>query len=825
MSHVFISYSQKNQPYARRLADHLIRSGFDIWIDDRIDYGQNWERVIFRAIDACAVFVVVMTPESYESDWVLRECQYADRRNKPQYPLLLDGEGFPRYFSTQWADVRDGSLPPEEFLSELAEHAPRRAVQGADVTPPEVREDKPSTPKAGSEETLKIHRPRSEPSPAPQPAPSSPQARSRTPYVIGAGVVAALILVALVVMVSQVGSGKFQYGQTRVDRLTEDRPVLGYTFTGEEGDSVVITLVSEDFDTYLTLLDADDNEIASDDDSAGNQDARIGPFPLPAAGDYTIVAQSYEYRNGSGAATGEYSLMLERFETEAVENEQDTEGVTSISTVNSNDEWTPLFHAFNENSLVLVPPGCFEMGSETGELEESPVDQPCFDAPFWIGFSEVTNYEYHQCVEAGVCTLTVDTTAFDDNTMTEHPVVNVTWEQAKTYAEWAGGRLPTEAEWEYAARGPDGLTYPWGDEFDHTRLNFCDQNCSAEHADPSFTDEFGETSPVGYYSGGASWVGAVDMSGNVFEWVASDESDVPVMRGGSWYSSAVDTMTTTSYPLSPDDAQNQIGFRIARDYSEQIEAVITDPQPGAVITTDTNIFGTALYSPLVAYGYKIEISGGQYGDEWTLLQDEHTNSVINGWLEVIHSDSLEPGEYRIRLRVPSIEGEDVYSEEVPFTIATEQASSCQFDWFFDNDYAVEGDCPVSEVTEVSGLVQRFGEGVAIGVELPSGDGQFAYLTNEDIFYGRAGNWDMSGASVATCILESTAGVMNTLPTENSADELIGCPVEAVQLGTLNFQTSDSSSEYVVYIGTSDGTVYRLSADSSTDDEGEWQQIR
>ncbi len=152
MTHVFISYSKKNRAYARTLADHLLSVGFDVWIDDRIDYGEMWERTIFKAIDDCSAFLVIMTPESYESDWVLREIQYADRRRKPQFPVLLDGEDFPRYGPHQHVDVRGGHLPPEDFYGRLEKAAPRRAKTGTNVTPQDVAvpqtDTLPATPAA-----------------------------------------------------------------------------------------------------------------------------------------------------------------------------------------------------------------------------------------------------------------------------------------------------------------------------------------------------------------------------------------------------------------------------------------------------------------------------------------------------------------------------------------------------------------------------------------------------------------------------------------------------------------------------------------------------
>lgn len=130
MSHLFISYSKHNRVYARQLTDYLLAWGFDVWIDDRIQHGEEWERVIFTAIEECQVFLVIMTPESYESHWVLRECQYAEKCHKPTMPLLLAGDEFPRYGPTQFADVRDGQMPPAAFLEHLSSMVPRRHSSG-----------------------------------------------------------------------------------------------------------------------------------------------------------------------------------------------------------------------------------------------------------------------------------------------------------------------------------------------------------------------------------------------------------------------------------------------------------------------------------------------------------------------------------------------------------------------------------------------------------------------------------------------------------------------------------------------------------------------
>ncbi|NWF68965.1 MAG: SUMF1/EgtB/PvdO family nonheme iron enzyme [Chloroflexi bacterium] len=138
MSHVFISYSRKNNEYARKLADQLLGLGFDVWIDDRIDYGEDWWRAIVRAIKACSAFVVVMSPDSGESRWVQREVTLAYELRKPTFPLLLEGDLISSdywaiFVRAQYADVRGGKMPPEEFFHSVAQLTPRRTTPGREV--------------------------------------------------------------------------------------------------------------------------------------------------------------------------------------------------------------------------------------------------------------------------------------------------------------------------------------------------------------------------------------------------------------------------------------------------------------------------------------------------------------------------------------------------------------------------------------------------------------------------------------------------------------------------------------------------------------------
>ena len=111
MSHIVISYSHQDSDYAHKLESDLKRRGFEVWIDDRIDYGTRWPRVIERQIDTCAAMIVIMTPRSKGSDWVQNELARAKRKGKAVFPLLLEGEPWPAVGAVQYADVRDGRLP------------------------------------------------------------------------------------------------------------------------------------------------------------------------------------------------------------------------------------------------------------------------------------------------------------------------------------------------------------------------------------------------------------------------------------------------------------------------------------------------------------------------------------------------------------------------------------------------------------------------------------------------------------------------------------------------------------------------------------------
>ena len=217
--------------------------------------------------------------------------------------------------------------------------------------------------------------------------------------------------------------------------------------------------------------------------------------------------------------------------------------------------------------MVYVPAGEFIMGSDEGDSDERPMHTVYLDA-FYIDKTEVTNDQYRKCVEAGACDTPRKTTYYDNADYAQHPVVYVTWNDADAYCRWAGKRLPTEAEWEKAARDTGGRTYPWGGgiDCDHAQYRGCGEG----------------TVPVGSKPKGASPYGALDMAGNVWEWVADwydsgyysqspgrnppgpDSGEERVVRGGSWLRNQWSARCADRLWYIPWYRPDDVGFRCTR---------------------------------------------------------------------------------------------------------------------------------------------------------------------------------------------------------------------------------------------------------------------
>jgi len=228
-----------------------------------------------------------------------------------------------------------------------------------------------------------------------------------------------------------------------------------------------------------------------------------------------------------------------------------------------------------EVEQVFVPAGSFMIGSEDGSDDERPVHEVTLDT-FWIDRTEVTNAQFAGCVAAGACRPPSDTSSYTrtdyygNDAFADYPVLYVSWNDASDFCAWAGGRLLTEAEWEYAARGPESRVYPWGTDAPSCELL-------------NFSGCVGDTSEVGSYPDGASWIGALDMAGNVWEWVndwydsgyygqSSDANpsgppsgEYRVLRGGAWAYYVINARSSIRYGSLPVNRGYGIGFRCAQE--------------------------------------------------------------------------------------------------------------------------------------------------------------------------------------------------------------------------------------------------------------------
>lgn len=244
--------------------------------------------------------------------------------------------------------------------------------------------------------------------------------------------------------------------------------------------------------------------------------------------------------------------------------------------------------------FVLIPAGTFVMGSSQEEIrqvvrqysynlkrewlwDEMPQRRVRISQPFYLGKYEVTQAQW-QAVMGN------NPSRFQGQ---KRPVESVSWKDVQVFIRRLNAResgvtyrLPTEAEWEYAARGRDGRPYPWGRTFDASRLNFCDRNCTYLWKDRAANDGYGDTAPVGSYAGGISPFGVHDMLGNVWEWVQDRyEAYTPetvtdpqgaatggfrVMRGGSWDNNPGLCRVAARLHVAPHHRFDFLGFRLVR---------------------------------------------------------------------------------------------------------------------------------------------------------------------------------------------------------------------------------------------------------------------
>ncbi|MBX3084763.1 MAG: SUMF1/EgtB/PvdO family nonheme iron enzyme [Anaerolineae bacterium] len=602
MSHIFISYSKKDIEFARHLRHMLQDHGFAVWMDEtRLVPSEKWWPTIERNIISCVAFVVIMSPNGKDSEWIEREILVAEEEEhrKPIFPVLLDGKRWGRLANLQYQDMRQGigaTTLRAEFVEGLRQYVPA----GGGKVPPPLPE-----PVIGTESVPLI----------------TPPKHMRwlliaaaIVLVIGASSLVALLNqgnrdetptvtqgvptddVTATIVAGVAATNTANAAQTRVALAATVTPsftvtvtesptliftphpselplnvetAIAATFTGEALQTVdaIASYTKTPTATFTPTSTWTDKPDVQATVARGVEETRtanaIASYTKAKVVELTQTANAIASYTKTPTPTFTFTPSNTPTPTNTLTPTfTPTPSVTLTPTrdplakVTSNTEWKPFIRneIFNGAEMVLVPPGCFMMGNENGFGDEKPVHKVCFNAPFWIDRYEITRKQYG------------GEGSFNDNTQ---PVVSISWINADLFCKTRHARLPTEAEWEYAARGPDGLAYPWGNSFDTKNVVY--ENNSGLHS-----------ADIGSKLDGISWIGAYDLSGNVWEWVSdwygiylvatqTNPSGVRdgkshVLRGGSFFSNRDEVRSTFRNWYPPEKMSDDVGFRCARDY-------------------------------------------------------------------------------------------------------------------------------------------------------------------------------------------------------------------------------------------------------------------
>lgn len=263
------------------------------------------------------------------------------------------------------------------------------------------------------------------------------------------------------------------------------------------------------------------------------------------------------------------------FETQTIKESQvvATPAVTSTPSISGTitpvpDIGSSFIRQNDGMEMVFVPAGEFYMGSSCAEpgCVYKQGGQIETTESFWIDKTEISNAMYSKCVLTGDCTVILDASLdsiknyYGNSEYEEYPVVNISYQQAETYCNWAGGRLPENSEWEKAARGTDGRGFPWGNDYYGYEANSCDIKCNDPYErNPDLNDGYTFTAPVDSFSEYPSPYGTLNMAGNVREIVKEGD-----FRGGAW-STAGRGLWTFNRGFGDSAPSDAIGFRCAKD--------------------------------------------------------------------------------------------------------------------------------------------------------------------------------------------------------------------------------------------------------------------
>ncbi len=647
MSHIFLSYKRDERDYVATLANALTRNGYAVWWDFDLAGGDHFDSSIKAAVEAAYVVVVVVTPAGEDSEWMKREQFHAEKLRVPVIPLVREGALWMRLNTLQAIDGTAATLDdpaPDALYAALLKYAPHTLP--ADLTTDvdstdaatllrqlpaliELAEQVKNPTGFAARDVLKklaalppsrlsnmakpayqslpplphesYVRPGSTPrTPRAAVTPGDPVAavsdspaqRRRFPIfaALGALIVIAAALAVFVPLLLNPGK------DSTPTPVTTQKVAAQLTAASSPTVRLTLTLSQTPkpatVQPTLTLLTATlSNKPTSTNTAMPPTEITIDPNALALTLDFqdmqtaaaqltgtstnwtkTPTATSTHTPDAIGSANAIRTEHAVATQTQNMANLTatatrwtltPTTTPTPVPTVTMNSQWTPQLKSFDGVNMALVPPGCFKMGSNNGFGDELPVTSICFSKPFWIDKTEITQGQFGRLGGKAAHAPLVKGD--------EHPVEDVTWLESVAFCEQRDARLPNEAEWEYAARGPDNMLFTWGSIFDSSKLIWNSVQASDVDRDNK--------------RGGASWVGAVDMLGNVWEWVSSQHRSYPysatdgrentdnitadrVLRGGAFITVSTSYLRASNRnSVAPTEYNSSFGFRCARDFS------------------------------------------------------------------------------------------------------------------------------------------------------------------------------------------------------------------------------------------------------------------
>ena len=536
---VFISYRRKDISWALAVYQYLTSQKYDVFFDYTNIPSGDFEQIIISNIRARAHFILILTPTTLDrcsdpNDWVRREIETAMDEKRNIVPLFFDGFSFglpnvTEKLTGRLADVKryNGLDIPSGYFPEAMErlrvrylNVPLSAVLHPVPTEVKkvVRNEKSAANKALHEQQKDIQelvKPIKSDSQLPRTNKKQAEPQSMLPS---------------------------KENSQPVSSMPQRRlPVISKSL--QPWFRVVVTVI------FLLVF---------------------GLY-----GVNFVIKNAYKEISPSPTQTDEVIVISTSTLTKPIPTNPVTiPPFTPTPTLGIGSTMTGI----DGMTLLYVPAGEFIMGSEDSGDDEKPVHTVYINA-FWIDQTEVTNALYAMCVKAGVCDEPSSKTSrtrnnyYGKSEFDDYPVIYVSWNDASTYCSWADRRLPTEAEWEKAARGENAFTYPWGNtQLSNNLLNY--------------SVVVGDTTEVGSYPDGASPYGALDMVGNVAEWVydwydsnyyQSSPSSNPqgpssgqyrVLRGGSVGTTYDGVRSADRDRGNPTITYNSFGFRCAMDVSE-----------------------------------------------------------------------------------------------------------------------------------------------------------------------------------------------------------------------------------------------------------------